>query len=96
MLPIRWIISLLGIYACALVYTQRAGMSVAIVAMTSQAKASSTPVNATHECAAEDGSNLRLQTTTVLDNSDHPEEKPEFEWSGKLQVSLRFCAPYCS
>lgn len=34
-IPIRWLVSLLGIYACALVYTQRSGMSVAIVAMTS-------------------------------------------------------------
>ncbi|KAI2811568.1 hypothetical protein BLOT_002746 [Blomia tropicalis] len=33
-LPIRVIISILGVYACALVYTQRSAMSVAIVAMT--------------------------------------------------------------
>lgn len=34
-LPIRFYIGLLGAYACALVYMHRAGISVAIVAMTS-------------------------------------------------------------
>ena len=90
LIPVRWIISLLGIYAAALVYTQRAGMSVAIVAMTTHSKSSQTPVNLTHECAEHDGSAKVYGTSPVhaalLDNA---ETKPEFEWNEKLQV----CCP---
>lgn len=58
-IAIRWIISMLGIYACALVYTQRAGMSVAIVAMTTASKNSNNQrvtaaaVQRSPECAEE-------------------------------------------
>ena len=64
-IPIRLVISILGVYACALVYTQRSAMSVAIVAMT---------------------------TTKYSNKSEHFnnnstfQDKPEFEWSEKLQV----------
>ena len=75
-IPIRWIISILGIYACALVYAQRASMSVAIVAMTrtttntditqQQSKYSQTRTLRikTHECADE--------VDVVNDNDNEP------------------------
>lgn len=36
MIARKWIISLLGIYSCALMFAQRAGFSVAMVRMTSK------------------------------------------------------------
>ena len=39
-IPIRFLIFFLGLYGCALVYMHRAGMSVAIVSMTSDSTSS--------------------------------------------------------
>ena len=54
-IPLRLIISLLGFYACALIYSHRAGLSVAIVSMVkinhikqNQSKFGSCIVNKTH------------------------------------------------
>ena len=54
-IPIRWIISFLGIYSCALLFGERAAMSVAIVSMTrttmlKASSLSSSSLNSTYYC----------------------------------------------
>ena len=74
LIPVRVIISMLGIYACALVYTQRSAMSVAIVAMTTakHPHISNHSGNHSHECIAK-------QSDAPEDNSNHSDlAKPKF------------------
>jgi len=101
LIAIRWIISLLGTYACALVYTQRAGISVAIVAMTvaphlNLSSASLTPKN--YECHKQyytTDSNLTTNESSyeflranLNVSSNVINTRAEFEWNAKLQVCL--------
>ena len=93
LISIRWIICLLGIYGGALVYMQRASMSVAIVVMTSVESTNSNSQNQTHECAAdiheeEDNrfNHSRLKGWSTLGHNEII--KPEFVWSETLQVCV--------
>lgn len=66
-LPFRLIIALLGVYACALVYTQRSAMSVAIVAMTTTKYLNENAHNSTgEELKPEFDWNEKLQVSQTL------------------------------
>jgi len=81
---------MLGMYACALVYTQRAGMSVAIVAMTtttaSRLQQSARVSTGQQECENPSSVRNHSHQLTVRLADDYEQSSPEFDWNEKLQV----------
>lgn len=74
----RWIIAALGMYVCALLYGQRAAMSLAIVAMTQSASQLKNGHLCNRNTSAAFSGNF-----TVLNSAD----TAEFTWNAKLQVT---------
>ena len=91
--PVRYMILFLGMYACGLLFAQRAAMSVAIVAMTRGIETESESMKKVNNLIYHCGKSN--QTDTVLQMNQFTNESislstinhGEFDWNQKLQVS---------
>lgn len=90
-ISVRWMLAFLGIYASALLFAQRASLSVSIVAMTSDKFTKSPhlqviePLEQTHECAANKSTNKNTRWRRSI-SAKTGQSEPEFNWNEKTQV----------
>ena len=93
-IQIRWILAILGVYACSMLTASRTAMSVAIIAMTRVAhhsKSVRSDLDQNFHCAKIDNNISTVSIfTEELFHHDANETidgiTPEFEWNETLQV----------
>lgn len=87
MIHIRWILSILGMYSCALLFMYRAGISVAIVYMTRSESSTATMI------IVDDDDDLDRRANRTVSYHDSDSKRifaGNFDWNQSKQVDEIF------